>query len=311
MPLCPNCGRATMRTADWVCQWCGYPLLSKSFKKIDKTYKELQEERREAWRSVTPEPEPEYDFEQEPELEEKPETGPELAVEPEPEPEPEPESEPEPEPEPEPKLETSEPELAQEPAIELGPGLTPAPPEQIAPPAQEPTAEPQPTPEPEPELEQESEPEEKPEDGPEMAVELEPEPEPESEPEPERTPEPEPEAGAGAAIGLDDITDGMTLTVDDIDALFRADRSAANSRLLEKTLLVKGNVNKVFIRDHIDVRYILLTGSSKKMLWSVRCVFNPEELTRMSRLNEGQSVTIRGKYDGYSKNIILKDSVLV
>jgi hypothetical protein len=83
-----------------------------------------------------------------------------------------------------------------------------------------------------------------------------------------------------------------------------------NARLVGKTLLVKGKVGKVFIRDHIDVRYILLTGSRAKTVWSARCVFNPSELSKMSRLNEGESVTIRGKYDGYSKNIILKDCVL-
>jgi len=55
MPGCPNCGRQTMRTEDWVCQWCGYPLLSRAYKKIDKTYKEIQEERSSAWRSVSPE----------------------------------------------------------------------------------------------------------------------------------------------------------------------------------------------------------------------------------------------------------------
>lgn len=100
------------------------------------------------------------------------------------------------------------------------------------------------------------------------------------------------------------------LSVDEIDALFRGDKSVLNARLTDKTLLVKGNVSKVFIRDHIDVRYILLTGSRPKMLWSIRCVFGPQELARMSRLNEGEAVTMRGKYDGYSKNVILKDCVL-
>ena len=56
MPACPNCGRETLRTEDWVCQWCGYPLLSKSYKKLDKTFKEFQEERRAGWKSVTPLP---------------------------------------------------------------------------------------------------------------------------------------------------------------------------------------------------------------------------------------------------------------
>ncbi len=45
MARCPNCGRETRRTIDWCCQWCGYPLFSGSYKKIDKTYKELKEER--------------------------------------------------------------------------------------------------------------------------------------------------------------------------------------------------------------------------------------------------------------------------
>ena len=45
MARCPNCGRETRRTIDWCCQWCGYPLFSGSYKKIDKTYKELKDER--------------------------------------------------------------------------------------------------------------------------------------------------------------------------------------------------------------------------------------------------------------------------
>jgi len=45
MANCPNCGRATERTQDWVCQWCGYPLPSGSFRQIAKTYKEVKAER--------------------------------------------------------------------------------------------------------------------------------------------------------------------------------------------------------------------------------------------------------------------------
>lgn len=45
MARCPNCGLETARTKDWACQWCGFPLLSGSYKKIPKTYRELKEER--------------------------------------------------------------------------------------------------------------------------------------------------------------------------------------------------------------------------------------------------------------------------
>jgi len=104
MKKCPNCGRSTARTEDWACQWCGYPLLSDSYKKIPKTYKQLKEERRREQKLPVRE-----------ELEPAPEPEPISKPEPEPAPEPEPVSEPEPEPTPEPEP-VSEPEPEPTPA---------------------------------------------------------------------------------------------------------------------------------------------------------------------------------------------------
>ena len=42
MRKCPNCGQPTVRTKDWACPWCGYPLLSRSYGEIPKTYEELK-----------------------------------------------------------------------------------------------------------------------------------------------------------------------------------------------------------------------------------------------------------------------------
>ena len=116
----PNCGQATARTEDWACPWCGYPLLSESYKKIPKTYKQLKEERLHRQKppaeeeTVSPLPNhstlpsthiPEPEPEPTPEPESIPEAKPEPLPEPEAEPKPEPESilEPEPEPTPEPE----------------------------------------------------------------------------------------------------------------------------------------------------------------------------------------------------------------
>lgn len=135
MQRCPNCGRATKRTEDWACQWCGYPLLSGSFKKIPKTYKQLEEERlnqlkpstteeAEAYPMPEPErepepppvrkpilkpepvPEPVYKPRPKPKLKPEPKANPKLQPEPEPETEPELKVEPVSEPEPEPVAET-------------------------------------------------------------------------------------------------------------------------------------------------------------------------------------------------------------
>jgi len=98
MPKCPNCGLETLRTEDWACQWCGYPLLSSSYKMIPKTYKQLKQERLYGAKPILeskPEPEPESVFESEPEpvleSQEEPTPESEQAVEPVLESKPEPE----------------------------------------------------------------------------------------------------------------------------------------------------------------------------------------------------------------------------
>jgi hypothetical protein len=95
MPNCPNCGRPTLRTLDWACQWCGYPLISNAYKKIELTYREFQDQQKPAipardgvreegksdYREITASNQ--YEAEMEPELEPEPE--PEIEIEPEPE----------------------------------------------------------------------------------------------------------------------------------------------------------------------------------------------------------------------------------
>lgn len=124
MPRCPNCNRETLRTEDWACQWCGYPLLSGFYKKIPKTYKQLKEERLHKLEAVeVGEPEPEFEKRAEP----IPEEIPILLPKPEPIPEPEskvetiaePEEEIEPLQEPEPETEAKlESEIETVPEIE-------------------------------------------------------------------------------------------------------------------------------------------------------------------------------------------------
>ncbi len=112
-------------------------------------------------------------------------------------------------------------------------------------------------------------------------------------------------------LKLEAIRDGMEISVDQMDALYRADKVGAHTKFMGKTMVVKGLVERVFVREHLEIRYIVLTGARKKVLWSVRCTFDKENSSQLSHLNEGQEVAVRGKYDGYGKNIIFKDCVLV
>jgi hypothetical protein len=291
MAACPNCGRRTLRTKDWVCQWCGYPLLGGGYKPIDKTYKELQEERNPSFKSEDQESEPEYKYkpepEPEPEPDPKPEPGWKIKKAPKPsyqsKPRIEPELEPEPEIQPEPRP-VIQPEARKAPPPVSQPRMEPSRPKPVEPVLLPKT-------EPAPQLQQ--------------PVALS---QPELPPRPEPPVAPQPEAITVPSLGS--ITNGTQLSIDQIDALFRADIGGAHEALKEKTIVVKGFVNKVFIRDHLEIRYLILTGA-RKVTWSARCQFDKENSPAMSRLSEGQAVAMKAKYDGYSKNIIFKECALL
>jgi hypothetical protein len=289
MPRCPNCGRETLRTEDWACQWCGIPLLSGAFKKIPKTYRELQEER---------------SFEMRPVLEDEPAPAPvaEVEVEPVPRaPEPELEAPPVPEPQP-PPMPDPEPEIA--PA-------TPAPPEPVAEVQAESEIEPSPEPEDEPVVEEKPIAEAEPVAVAEVEDEAEPASEPVTEIEPEVEAAPATEPVAATALEPDPATGAISATVEGLNASFNSDKVGTNNKLLNKVLQVTGTVEKVFAKDHLDIFYIILAGAGGPSTRRVRCTFSREHGTYLSRLTDGQTATVQGTYVGYERNIILKECGLV
>ncbi len=273
MPKCPNCGQKTSRTEDWACQLCGYPLLSPSYKKIPKTYRQIRGDKPSGAKTPATEPEPE------------------LKPDPAPEPEPEPRTEPEPKTEPGP-----EPELKSAPE---------------PPPEPEPEPEPKPDPAPEPEPEPRTEPEPKTEPGPEPELKSAPELPPEPEPEPKPDPAPEPEPEPMPALEPDPASGAFTATVAQLNAAYNTDRTAINQQLMNKVLRATGVVDKIVIREHLDIRYILLASTRGQDRWSVRCTFGNRQNSQLKGLTAGETATVQGEYAGYERNIILKDCVLI
>ncbi|MFC2033062.1 hypothetical protein ACFLUB_00870 [Chloroflexota bacterium] len=250
MHNCPNCGRPTYRTEDWACQWCGYPLLSKAYKKIPKTFQQLQEERRSP---VVSEPIPE--------IGEVPEPTPML--------------EPEPIPEPEPAV-----------AAEIEPEQAPMSEEEAVPEMEAAS-------EPEPIIESESEQE----PFQETAQEVTAPPIPEPIPEPKAI---EPAVSVPGAV-----------TVEELDASFQADMIAADAVNRNKVLTLSGVVDKVVVNENHEIYYCILAGLGRKVVWNIRCTFDKRNGAELKRLARGQAAVVQGKYDGYSKNIILKDCVVL
>jgi hypothetical protein len=350
MAACPNCGRPTLRTKDWACQWCGYPLISRAYKPIDKTFKELQEERSLAASlpknedDEAPEESEFAAYDTEPEPEPPPRHKPEQKKKPEPPPQQPPKpkfrffrkQEPtKPRPAPEPR---QEPEYEDEDTVEEETRSAPPPPRPVyrpepkpEPPPQRPAFTPPPAPAPLPRNEVLPQPVPKVEPPalpmqpviniPPVAPQQTPPPVAQTPPPapPPPAPEPvaakpeiivEPTAPYVPSVKAEDIREGMEISADDLDALFKSDKTGVNNKLNGKTIILKGVVEKVFIRDHLDIRYIMVTGK-KRLSWSSRCTFNSEDSSKASRLNEGAEVMVRGKYEGYGKNVIFKDCQVI
>ncbi len=284
MPKCPNCSRETLRTEDWACQWCGYPLSSSSYKKIPKTYKQLKEER-------LHKPEPIQKREPEPEAE------PVLESQAEPIPEAKKEAE---------KIPEAIPILLPKPELE-----------REAEPIQEIKPEPEPElkaePEAEPVLESKIEPVSESEKEAELMQERKPEPEPESKAEPETKPELEsevetiPESEKEAELE----PAAMELTVEELFSAYETDEVVADANFVNKILRVTGVVAMIDIKNKLETHYIRLTGAEEDLLQSVQCVFNKKHAPALEQLEKGQMVTVQGTYNGSIIAIRMVDCVLV
>ncbi|UCG54172.1 MAG: hypothetical protein JSV32_06135 [Dehalococcoidia bacterium] len=313
MARCHNCGRETLRTEDWACQWCGYPLPFGPFKKIDKTYRQLKKERL-GEPAVEPEgiQEPETEIKSEEVVAPKQDLETIKRIKLEPEPEFKKET----------VIQQIEPELVEEVKAEKA--------ESAVEPAEENKVEETQAAENRPEVELEPEEVIKPE--PEMAKEPEIEevqgvetiPETEVEQEeakakPEAAKEPKLEDILAEESVMEQTLEtelkpeppDMEITVDDILKEYEKDDVAADEMFMNKILRVTGKVSLIDIKDKLDIHYIRITGSSVDPWQNLQCIFDKKYASSLGDLEKGQSVTVQGRYSGSVIAIRMVDCVLV
>jgi len=101
------------------------------------------------------------------------------------------------------------------------------------------------------------------------------------------------------------------ITVEELYSAYSVDEVAADAKFTDKTLTVTGVVDRIAVNDVHNIYYIILASAEKKGQWNVRCAFDRKYGAQLNRLTTGQTVTAKGKYDGYKVNILMKDCVLV
>jgi len=315
MPKCPNCGQQSSRTKDWACQWCGYPLLLRSYREIPMTYKEWKEkEPREQMTTVSdrigesplaePVAEPEVEMEAVVEAEVEVEPVAEAKAEIEAEPEAEAEvkegveavAEAEPQPEAEVKEEVEavveaqvEPEAEVKEEVEAVAEAEVEPKPEMVEEQVEPVAEVKPEPKPRAKRKRAPKGKAKAKSESEAVTEVEP------------VPEPEPES----------VPAEMAVTVEELQLAFADDMTEAEGKFVDKVLKITGFVGRIAVNDIIDSPCVVLTSSEKTVLRNVLCVFDKKHAPELKLLVPGQTVTVQGKYDSCTINILVTDCVLV
>ncbi|MFC2041265.1 hypothetical protein ACFLTY_02950, partial [Chloroflexota bacterium] len=133
----------------------------------------------------------------------------------------------------------------------------------------------------------------------------EPEPEPEREPEPEPEPEPAPPPKAAPQPAA------IELSVQELIEAYATDPAAADAKFVDHVLKVTGAVERLVLQENLDIHYITLTNAEGNLLQNVRCMFSRAHDPELSKLTQGQIVTVQGEFDGSVINLRLKNCTIV
>ncbi|MFC1928971.1 hypothetical protein ACFLXK_05170, partial [Chloroflexota bacterium] len=139
----------------------------------------------------------------------------------------------------------------------------------------------------------------KPKPEPVLQPEPQPEPQPELAPEPAPQPEPVPQPVE------------MELTVEGLLSAYEKEGEAADAKFANKILKIMGVVNRIEVKEMLDICYIDLASAERSPLQNVRCVFDKRYGPELNQLTTGQTVTVQGKYDGSIISTRMIDCVLI
>ena len=93
--------------------------------------------------------------------------------------------------------------------------------------------------------------------------------------------------------------------------LKKIEMNAADAKFANRVIKVTGIVDRVEIKEILDIQHLVLIGTDKNRLQNVRCVFNKKYISDLQQLITGQAVKVQGKFDGSVIDIRMTDCVLV
>ena len=101
------------------------------------------------------------------------------------------------------------------------------------------------------------------------------------------------------------------LTAGELLSAYEAEGVAADTKFVNKILNITGVVARVEIKENLDIYYVTLGSAEKKLLQTVRCMFDKKHASQLSQLMPGQTVTVQGKYTGSIMDISMGECTLI
>lgn len=103
----------------------------------------------------------------------------------------------------------------------------------------------------------------------------------------------------------------ISITVEELLKAYENDIESAEKKYGNRTLKIKGVVDRIEVKDNLDIYYMILSNPERNLQQAVRCVFNKKNGAELNKLTPGQEVTVQGKYDGSIVDIRMGNCVLV
>ncbi|MFA5628971.1 MAG: hypothetical protein WC958_01725 [Dehalococcoidales bacterium] len=103
----------------------------------------------------------------------------------------------------------------------------------------------------------------------------------------------------------------IEITVSDLLSEYADDYTAATAKFINKTIRLSGYVVSIDIKEVLAVNYIRLSDDSLNLPKSVQCMFDKKYANKLKELEKGQYVTVQGNYTGSLIAMRLADCVLV
>lgn len=105
----------------------------------------------------------------------------------------------------------------------------------------------------------------------------------------------------------------VVVSAKDLLQEFVNDPASADRKYAGKYLELSGVVERSGWGRH-ETPFVILTGGDEKAKLKIECFFEPatkNDEAQIKRLDKGQSITVRGEYDGQVSNVQIRECVLV